>query len=720
MASDSINLLLICKETDAQPLRDVIDIAEHPWPVHTETVTTLAAAFGRLGVGDVDLALLDLALPGSAGVATLVQARAMAPSTAFVVVVEHDHDEIGDESVLAGAQDILLKGTMDPVIVARTLRHAMERQQADSALHQSEARYRTLFHDSQEAIFISDQSGQVSDINETALEMFALAREDACGHDLGQWFVDPMDRHRFREALIAGNGRTSGFEVWLRRGDGSPIRVVITANRRFETGGTPGGVQGYIRDITESRQAEEALRESETRFRALAQSARYAIISADTEGLIVFWNDAAKGTFGYDQSEVIGKSLTMLMPERYRDAHQAGLERYRDTGVPHVIGQTLELAGIRKDDQEFPLELSVAAWNTGSGSFVSAIIRDITERVEAEKARREAEVLLRQRDKMAQLGTLSAGMAHELNNPAAAVIRGSGQLEASLMQMEHAQALLGEIALAPEQEVILKSLSARAHASGGTRTELEPLQRADREIELCDWLDGKHPDAFTVAPALVELNYDVASLDELATTFSGEQLPVVLSWLSATYTAYAFAHEIGHGATRISDMVDTLKSYSYLDRANLLEVDVHEALESTLAILAHKLRPGISVHRDYSPDVPGIQAYGSELNQVWTALIDNAADALQGKGDITFRPHASPEEVTVTIEDNGPGIPADVQPRVFDAFFTTKPTGHGTGVGLTVIYNVVVERHRGDLAFETEPGKTAFTVTLPTNLDVKD
>jgi signal transduction histidine kinase len=167
-------------------------------------------------------------------------------------------------------------------------------------------------------------------------------------------------------------------------------------------------------------------------------------------------------------------------------------------------------------------------------------------------------------------------------------------------------------------------------------------------------------------------------------------------------------------------MVDTLKSYTYLDRANLLEVDVHESLESTLAILAHKLRPGISVHRDYSPGVPGIQAYGSELNQVWTALIDNAADALQGKGDITIRTHASADAVTVSIEDNGPGIPADVQPRVFDAFYTTKPMGHGTGVGLTVSYNLVVEHHQGDLAIQTEPGKTVSIVILPTNLDLKD
>jgi PAS domain S-box-containing protein len=720
LATDSIGVLLICDEADAKPLRDVIDAGEHPWRVSIETVGTLGAGFGRIGSGEVDLVIVDLALPGSAGVATLVQARALAPATAFVVIVDQDHEAIGDESVLAGARDILVKGTMDPVIVARTLRHAVERQEADAALLQSEARYRTLFHESQEAIFISDSDGTVSDINDAALEMFALTREMVCGKDLGQWFVDPVDRHRFRETMVAGNGRLSGFEVWLRKGDGSPIRVVMTANRRFETDGTPGGVQGYIRDITESRQAEEALRESETRFRALAQSARDAIISADTEGRIVFWNDAAQVTFGYDESEVIGHSLTLLMPERFRAGHQAGLERYRDTGVPHVIGQTLELAGIRKSQEEFPLELSVAAWNTGSGSFVSAIIRDITERVEAEKARREAEVLLRQRDKMAQLGTLSAGVAHELNNPAAAVIRGSGQLETSLLEMEKAQSLLGELSLSEQQESLITELSVHAHASGGVRMELEPLARADREIELCDWLEGKHPSANEVASALVELDYDEARLAELATGFTPEQFPTVLNWLSATYTAYELAHEIGHGATRISDMVDTLKSYSYLDQANLLEVDVHEGLESTLAILAHKLRPGISVHRDYSPDVPGIQAYGSELNQVWTALIDNAADALEGRGDITVRTRATAGDVIVSIEDSGPGIPADVQPRVFDAFFTTKPTGHGTGVGLTVAYNIVVEHHHGDLAFESAPGRTIFTAQLPTNLDAKD
>ena len=166
---------------------------------------------------------------------------------------------------------------------------------------------------------------------------------------------------------------------------------------------------------------------------------------------------------------------------------------------------------------------------------------------------------------------------------------------------------------------------------------------------------------------------------------------------------------------RISEIVKALKSYSYLDQAPVQAVDLHEGLDNTLLVLGHKLKSGISVRREYAPDLPNIQANGSELNQVWTNIIDNAADALQGQGEITIRTRHEGEWVVIEIEDDGPGIPAEIQPRVFEPFYTTKPPGQGTGLGLDISYNVVAHNHRGDINVFSEPGKTCFRVRLPVN-----
>jgi signal transduction histidine kinase len=173
---------------------------------------------------------------------------------------------------------------------------------------------------------------------------------------------------------------------------------------------------------------------------------------------------------------------------------------------------------------------------------------------------------------------------------------------------------------------------------------------------------------------------------------------------------------VQNSAERISEIVKAVKSYSYLDQAPIQQVDIHDSLENTLVILKHKLKIGIQVIRDYAPDLPRIEAYGSEVNQVWTNLIDNAIDAMQGKGEITLRTYARNDSVTVEISDNGPGIPPDVQQHIFEPFFTTKGPGAGTGLGLHIVYNIVVDKHHGQITLTSEPGKTCFQVTLPIRL----
>jgi signal transduction histidine kinase len=246
------------------------------------------------------------------------------------------------------------------------------------------------------------------------------------------------------------------------------------------------------------------------------------------------------------------------------------------------------------------------------------------------------------------------------------------------------------------------------------------LALSDRERALETWLEEQGVEsAWETAPALASLNYDPSDLAARLAPFAAEHLSAVIDWLRATYTVYNLLAEIGHGAERISGIVKALKAYSYLDQAPVQTVDIHEGVENSLLILRHKLRQGITIQREYAPNLPKIEGYGSELNQVWTNILDNAADALGGHGHITLRTRQEGEWIVVEIEDNGPGIPPEVQPRIFDPFFTTKPPGEGSGLGLEISHNIIVHKHRGDIKVFSRPGKTCFQVWLPINFEAR-
>jgi signal transduction histidine kinase len=245
---------------------------------------------------------------------------------------------------------------------------------------------------------------------------------------------------------------------------------------------------------------------------------------------------------------------------------------------------------------------------------------------------------------------------------------------------------------------------------------LDPLARSDRESDVQAWLEDRSIDrAWELAPTLVSFGWDVPSLDQLAEEFSMEHLPAISYWLAAGGAAYALLDEVNKSAERISETVKAVKSYAYLDQAPIQDVDVHEGLENTLVILRHKLKDGVIVTRDYAADVPRIEAYGSELNQVWTNIIDNAIDAMNGRGELRLRTYTHGEDVIVEIGDNGPGVPPKIQSRIFEPFYTTKPPGVGTGLGLNISYNIV-QKHRGQIKIESKPGDTRFQVCLPMRL----
>ncbi|MCB0200921.1 MAG: CoA-binding protein [Anaerolineae bacterium] len=326
---------------------------------------------------------------------------------------------------------------------------------------------------------------------------------------------------------------------------------------------------------------------------------------------------------------------------------------------------------------------------------------------------------LRQSEKMAQLGTLTAGVAHELNNPAAAVKRGAAQLEETQLAFGESRAALAQTSLSSTQRAKLNELAGEARVLAARPLDIDALSRSDQEYALEEWLDDHGvEDAWELAPTLVNLGYNEDQLTELARTFDLPQLSAVITWLGATYNVYSLLAEVSHGATRISEIVKALKSYVYLDQAPVQSVDIHEGLDNTLLILRSKLS-GIPVRREYDPDLPKIEGYGSELNQVWTNILDNAADALgrTAEPEIIIRTRHTDGWISVQIIDNGPGIPHEIQARIFDAFFTTKPPGQGTGLGLDISYNIVVNKHRGDLKVFSQPGSTCFQIELPVNFE---
>ena len=330
---------------------------------------------------------------------------------------------------------------------------------------------------------------------------------------------------------------------------------------------------------------------------------------------------------------------------------------------------------------------------------------------------RSSEILLRQSEKMAQLGTLTAGIAHELNNPAAAAKRGSSQLLIALNKMHQAQRKLNRVNLSDHQWDFLFELESQARERAGKAIDLDSLARSDRENELEIWLDEQGiEDSWELAPILVNLKYEVNQLKKLAETFNSDQFPAVVDWLGSTFTAYSLLAEIGQGAERIADIVKSLKAYVYLDQAPIQAVDLHEGLDNTIIMLRHKLKQGVNVRREYAEHLPKVMAYGSELNQVWTNIIDNAIDAMDGKGEITLRTQLQGDWVVVEIEDTGPGIPDEIQSKIFSPFFTTKPVGKGTGLGLNISYKII-QKHGGEIKVFSQPRRTRFQVCLPVNFE---
>jgi PAS domain S-box-containing protein len=699
-------------------------------------------ALDAISEAQPNLVMLDVSLP-DINAFTLCEELKRGKLTLYIPVVlmtDHDDAEARVKAVELG-DDLITRPFETREVLARVERQVTV-SKVRTALRESEAKFRSVMESAIDAIISADFSGNIRAWNSAATALFGYTEEEVIGRP-----IDLIIPERFRKSHREGVDRVSSggpshvigrtVELAAVRKDGGEFPVELSLatwfldDERYFT--------GIIRDITERKQAEQ-------KFRSVTESAIDAIISADHTGKIVSWNRAATRILGYTPEEAVGQQLELIIPERFRGPHREGMKRVTSGGDSHVIGRTVELSACTKNGDEVPIELSLSTWTVRDERYYTGIIRDIRERKQAEETLRMSEQALRQstlnlknknkeleqtlnqlhetqnqlimQEKMASLGKLSAGMAHEMNNPASAARRSAAQLQKMFLQLQDSYRQMGEFNLSGEKLAKVMELDRLASRWVRQPIELDALERSDKELDIEDWLQSRGiENAGELAPSLVSMGCNRENLSALGGEFNPQQFSVILSWLSYLYTIYGLLSEISLGTGRIIEIVRALKTYTYMDQAPEQSIDVHEGLNNTLIILQNKLKDGINVRREYAEDLPPIPAHGGELNQVWTNLIDNAIDAMAGRGTLVLRTRMEDSWLAIEIEDNGPGIPEEIQARIFDPFFTTKPPGEGTGLGLNISHSIIVQKHKGQVDVNSKPGKTCFTVRLPIKFD---
>jgi signal transduction histidine kinase len=390
----------------------------------------------------------------------------------------------------------------------------------------------------------------------------------------------------------------------------------------------------------------------------------------------------------------------------YRGAYVGAWNAYLGDLVPQVYDQSVR---VTETSDFFELDATVLRdimrdWFPMANHLLSGLFQGFTTRQRN----------IAQRERLLALGSLSAGLTHELNNPAAAAVRATSVLQQRVSKMREKLAALAAGHLDEAALQTLIKFQDEAAQKVADAPKLTAIESADREDELGDWLeDHGVGHGFEIASTFVAAGIDGDWLDLVANAAPPDSLAGAIHWLYYTIDTELLMKEITDSTTRISTLVDAAKQYSQMDRSPHQTADLHELLDSTLVMLARKIPPGVTVVKHYAEDLPAVPSYPAELNQVWTNLIDNAVQAMGETGTLTLTTHRDDEYATVKVSDTGPGIPDDVKDRIFEPFFTTKPIGHGTGLGLDIAWRIVVNKHRGYLKVMSEPGSTTFVVRLP-------
>lgn len=440
----------------------------------------------------------------------------------------------------------------------------------------------------------------------------------------------------------------------------------------------------YGLDVTALKDAERQVREI-ARFPDMNPG---PVLRLDLEGTVLLNNAAAQKVFGHD---IKGKCWLDTVPVIRGELWSKILISEELVAVEVRISNREYMFNHRRDFQT---------------DLVFVFGTDIT-------AQKTAERRLAQSEKMAQLGTLAAGVAHELNNPAAAAAAAAEQLQSIWKETEVWRNKLFGFSLTEKDFELVTSLAQQAREAVIHPAKLSTLKMNTLENEIEDWMnDYKVENGYQYASQVAMMGFDTDRLKQLLAENNEGVFFTALIWSTFVYQINALLYEMKEATFRISEIVKAMKGYSYLDQAPVQQVNVHEGIDNTLIILRSKLKEGVEVKREYGT-IPLITAYGGELNQVWTNLLDNAIDAMKGKGEIIIRTMSSNGSITVEIEDSGAGIPPEIQSKIFDPFFTTKPPGKGTGLGLSTVYGIITEKHHGKIHFVSVPGKTKFIVELP-------
>jgi PAS domain S-box-containing protein len=459
--------------------------------------------------------------------------------------------------------------------------------------------------------------------------------------------------------------------------------------------------------------SEALLRESEERYRTMFALASDMIQSVRPDGTFEFVNPAWQHTLGYTDEDL----ETMIVWDIIDPDHLAVCQGHFMAVMEGGSLNDYRTTFVTRDGSKIPVEGSVQGrWVGNTILATHGFFRDISERLrseelEARNAQLELERQARFLEKMAALGKLSAGLSHELNNPAAAAQRSAQSIGERLERRDRAIRELVAAGIGPDAWRTMERLVVQCVTP--PINVRSPLELSRREGEIEDWLDDHGVDeAWTWSAALAQGDIEPEALDDLASRIPEEAVSPAIAWIGETIALRDDADIIGRSTDRISELVGAVKAYSFRDQAMVQDVDIHEGLENTLVILGYQIKD-VTIEREYDATLPPVRTYGSSLNQVWTNILDNAVDATGGAGVIEIRTRKEGDQAVVEITDNGSGIAPEQISRIFEPFYTTKPQGEGTGLGLDIAWRIVTDEHKGRIDVESEPGRTTFRVTIP-------
>ena len=573
-----------------------------------------------------------------------------------------------------------------------------EQKQAQRALRETDEFVHLLLNSTGEGIYGIDMNGNCTFANPACAKILGFDNVDQLlGKQMHKLIhrvrsngeVCTIEESRIFKALMREEETHVDDEVMFRN-DNTTFPVEYWSYPLKKEGELIGCMVTFM-DISDRKHNEQLQSDYTT---ALAEIARFPemnpgpVLRIDIEGTILMANEAAHNIFG---KEPVGLFWKDICPKIDKNTWNKILKT-KTVVLERRIGNRDYLFTHRRDFD---------------GNLVFVFGADVTEQKQAERA-------LQQTEKMAALGKLSAGLAHELNNPAAAAGRAAGQLSETLDYLQSASLYLRKSNI---DHVLWDSLIKRVNEFRERAVKpltISPVEVSDREEELQNWLESHGiEEAWEIASTMVSSRIESKDLDEISSLVSSDAIKPVMMWLCQVITAYDLAGNVVRSANSISNLVNVIKSYSYMDQAPQKYVDIHTGIEDTVTILKHKLKKGIEIIRQYDRNLPQIQVQGSEFNQVWMNLIDNAIAAMGEKGTLVIHTFQEGKYLSVEIMDNGSGIPEEIQSRIFEPFFTTKDVGEGTGLGLDVVHRIVTNQCKGKIDFRSQPGKTVFKVCLP-------